>query len=506
MDSSSVSQGVEVFLGKISIPVQQIMVSSVVGFASNIGKLLSMGSTDIYNLEMAVEEALANAVCHYSAPAGSDEQIHVEFTVECGELVVSVREKGSPYDFSPEGQYSAESLDQMELPGLGTLLMSKAMDRVEFIRHGREGKETRLTKVLALDCVPPELFGARPVTRATARITVTEPVIRMAGLEDAAQISRLAWRCYGYTQMDLLYDPDAMRKRMEQHELLSVVALDPQSDTMIGHIGLKYSDALTTVPELGMAFLDPGFRCPRLMQKMSALLLALSRQAGNRGIYASAVTNHIYSQKDLAEYVGSRPCGIFLGFAPSGMQVKELRSHAQDKGSVVNHFLAFDRSAVPVHVPERHLSLVQEIYGWLELPREYVSAPVKAAEGKTLLLLPPLPPELNAVIIEVRAIGADAIAQIKAAYQQCRRERKDATYLFLPAADPGLPALVPACEEMGFFFSGIMPHIHDGGDRFILQRVDIELDYKKVALYGEQAQRLMSYILSEKSRMEGVMC
>ncbi|WP_338668846.1 GNAT family N-acetyltransferase [Pseudodesulfovibrio methanolicus] len=481
----------ELFLAKLSLPVRKCMANTARECAGNVAGVLSLDAKETYRVKLAVDEAFCNAVEHFAGSA-DDERIHLEF---------SVRERGIPFDHAKAERFTPGDPDSADKPGLGSLLMQQAMDSVELFVHGREGKEVRLTRKIGYGALPPELVKTGPALRGKRRITVREPVVRLAREDELAEICRLAWRCYGFTQEDFLYDIDMLSKKVRAGEFKSVVGSDPESGALIGHAGLKYHNPAVKVPELGLAFVDPAYRSPGLAPKMVRLLFDMARSQGDRGIFDCSVTTHIYSQKGLQEEMGCRPCCVMLGIAASGMQAKELATSRQEKGSVVNHYFPFDRSPATVYLPERHRAMAGDIYGWMDLPRTFGEPDEGPLSGESKVSVFPLPDELNVAFIEVGAIGADTVREIADGLRECRNRRMDAVYAFLPAGVAASPQVVEACEGMGFFFAGLMPHIHEGQDRILLQYIDILLDLEAVRVYGDMTRKLFGYIRAEQKRV-----
>lgn len=490
-------------LAKISLPVSRLMVPAAVGLGSEVGRLLSLNEEDRSQLQMAVEEGFCNAVDHYSAQAGNNDQVHLDFFVEEDRLVISIREMGIPFDQNEADRYTPDSMEGMEKAGLGMLLLRHTMDSVELFVHGRSGKETRLTKKLRYGSLPEELANLGVRKRGTKRITVKTPETRSGREEDLGKITRLAWRCYGYTQEELLYDQELLAKKFQAGEFKPIVVFDPKSGAMIGHAGLKYHEPGSKVPEMGLAFADPGFRCPAITMGWAQVAIKLAKENGDLGIFDCSVTTHTFSQKAMQQCMRSSPCGIMFGIAAQGMQAKELATSQQEKGSVINHYLPLDRSKTTIHPPARHLAMIKEIYGWMNLPRDYETPAATPPTETTSLSAFPLPDELNVAFIVVHTIGIDAGKQMADAFTTFRREHKDAVYAFLPLGTPHSPALVERCESLGFSFSGVMPHIHDGDDRILMQWVDIPLDLDQVRVYGDMSRKLLAYVRAEKERIEG---
>lgn len=491
------------FLAKLSLPVHRLMSRAAVECIGQVASVLSFDEKTTLGIKLAVEEAFCNAVEHFSGSV-DNEQVHLEVFIIEDALIISIREKGSPFDKAQAKHYKPESLEEMTNPGLGSLLMQQTMDSVDFFVHGREGKEVRLTKKIVFSALPAELLEMKSVVRRKTRPTVRNPLIRQASIDDINEICRLAWRCYGFTQEEFIYDAEALTKKIQSGEFYSIIAVDPESEALIGHIGLKYHDPAVHVPEMGLAFVDPAYRCPGLSTALGAFLFDMARERVERGVFDCSVTTHTFSQKSCQE-VGSRPCSILMGIAASGMQVKELATSKQEKGSVVNHYFAIDRSPATIFPPSRHQAIIEEIYQWLEVPRTFAMPSPKLPEGDSSVSIFPLPDELNVAFIIVHTIGVTTVKEVQEGLLTCRRDRMDAVYAFLPLGDPASPYLVEQLEEKGFFFAGIMPHIHDGDDRILMQYIDIPLDINAIRVYGDMTKKLFAYIQKEQLRVQSVL-
>ena len=498
-------QGQDGFLlSEHKFAVNRLLAALAVQCAAQTADLLGLERSGRYNLEMAVEEGFINAVDHYSAVPGPGEHILLRFTVEPGKLVVSLREKGIP--FSREAQEEPReilpgSLEELQQPGLGMRLMRGAMDGVCLISHGREGKELRLEKNLDPQRLPRavlELLNP-PVDRARRR-TAVNPQVLLAREEDVPGVCRLAWRCYNYTQDSVLYIPDKLQHKLRSGEIVMFIAKSGDgsggSEEIIYHLALKYADPALRVPEVGYAFSDPGWRCGDLTAQMGEAAYAHAKTCGDRGVFSRCISNHIYSQRG-TQQLGSYPCSVHYGIAPEGMSHKVPGATAQEKGSTVNFYLAFDRSPDTVYIPPQHQEMVRKIYGWLELPREFGQVAGEIAPGKSEVVYEPLSQEYRAAHIIVTQIGPDTFGEIMHYRKQALQEKLDATYLFLPADNPATPELVRLAEEEGYSFAGIMPHIHGGSDRLLMQQLNITLDLDKILAYGTEGQELAAYVRAE---------
>lgn len=500
---TTVASTPKLFLSQLSIPVNRMMIGTAVACAEQVAQILSMDPKENKNLQLAVEEAVGNAVHHFSDIPGQDERIHVEFYIDGDQLIISILDKGIPFNLRNVEKYTPKNLDSMDRPGLGMRLMHKGVDSVELLMHGRAGKEIRLTKNLPHELLPEELRGCSQLKHKKKRESVKNSICRPSNLEDLPDICRLAWKCYGYTQEEFLYDTNALTEKFKTGEFKSIIIIDTDRNIILGHIGLKYHDPAIKVSEAGLGFLDPTYRFPGATKRLGKAAINLSRNHGDMGMFDCSVTTHTFSQKIIQE-LGSSPCGLLLGITAMGMTVKELAVSEQTKGSTVNHYYAFDRSPKTIYIPVQHQKMVKQIYQWMELPREIKDSGEKAVSGESSTDVFNLPDELNVSFIIVNKIGRESVSDVVKAFEECKGNRKDAVYVMLPTDEPSCPYLVGELEKIGFSFSGVMPHIHNGGDRITLQWLNVKLDMDAIRVYGDKTRKVFDYIKSELKRVKNI--
>jgi serine/threonine-protein kinase RsbW len=98
------------------------------------------------NIELALREALANAIVHGNRSA-LDKLVRIESTIEAGELVVRVFDQGA--GFEPDQVPDPRAPENLLKPGgRGLLLMRAFMDRVEFRYVPGSGMAVTLRKSL----------------------------------------------------------------------------------------------------------------------------------------------------------------------------------------------------------------------------------------------------------------------------------------------------------------------------------------------------------------------
>lgn len=119
-------------------------------FVGEQAKQLGLNEHQVFDIQMAVDEACTNSMEH-----AYDGQDTGEVTVCCysedGDLVIKVTDYGKPFDPSqvPEPDVSLP-LEQRSIGGLGLYLMRRLMDSVEFSKQTPCGNEVTMRKHLNL--------------------------------------------------------------------------------------------------------------------------------------------------------------------------------------------------------------------------------------------------------------------------------------------------------------------------------------------------------------------
>jgi len=104
----------------------------------DFARLHGFGAADLYDVELAVGEALNNAAEH-----GNKERGHVEVTCsfDAGRLVIEVLDDGG--GFAPEKVAKPKHSSDPAVRGFGLYLMRMLMDEVS---HSNGGRKVTLTK------------------------------------------------------------------------------------------------------------------------------------------------------------------------------------------------------------------------------------------------------------------------------------------------------------------------------------------------------------------------
>ncbi len=126
----------------LTVPARVEEMSGVRTRVCDIIAPLRMPETSLYDLKVALGEALANAMRHGS-PAGESDEVTVNVYAYDDRVVVEVLDSGSGFD-----GVSDSDDDVYASGGRGILFMRALTDGVEFMRREGGGTAVRLTKRL----------------------------------------------------------------------------------------------------------------------------------------------------------------------------------------------------------------------------------------------------------------------------------------------------------------------------------------------------------------------
>ncbi len=109
---------------------------------------------------------------------------------------------------------------------------------------------------------------------------------------------------------------------------------------------------------------------------------------------------------------------------------------------------------------------------------------------------------LNIADIRVLTHGRDADQAVREKLRFYCLEHRDVIYLWLNLENPATRLMTGVFEQMGFFFSGILPRGLDGRDALILQYLNnLTIDYSLLAPFSDEAQKLLAYVRQQDPGM-----
>ena len=114
-------------------------------FVGEVGEDLGIPERELYDLELAVDEACANVIEHGYQGVGGKIEIQIEALN--GGVQVVIRDWGEPFDPEsiPVPDVTAP-LEQRPMGGVGLFLMRRVMTQVEFAFDPQGGNTLTMTK------------------------------------------------------------------------------------------------------------------------------------------------------------------------------------------------------------------------------------------------------------------------------------------------------------------------------------------------------------------------
>ncbi|MEI7500037.1 MAG: GNAT family N-acetyltransferase [Bacteroidota bacterium] len=465
-------------------------------FVREIAKMIGFSGDELEQIDIAIEESVSNIMIH-----ASDEE-NPTFDIICMKIPdgikITLKEMGIPFDPERIKKYElTKVLDDLSTSGLGIYLIQKVMDELTFHNLGPQGKETVMIKYLP-DAAARKGMPEGAETR-NAQVVITEKIdYEVRGLDEheAIEVSRCAYKTHGYTFFDdHIYYPERLVEMNRKSEMISAVAVT-KDNIFMGHGALLYQYPEDTIAELTFVFVNVEYRGQGALNKLVDYLFQVKKKRELRGIYAYAVTNHIFTQKSMIKFQ-INDCGILLATSPASWKFKGISDDASQRISVA---LGFRYMMPPfsynLFVPEHHKEMVAKLYNNLGATHSYIvpSSDSFEFESPVAIINTGVNDLEGCAEIFIASYGADVRQQLRKILQGFCRQHTASINLFLKLKDPLTFWMTAEFEKMGFFFAGILPESRIG-DVLVLQYLNnVSLDYSKILLVSDIAKELLTYI------------
>ncbi len=470
----------------------------VVAYIRELAKVAGFNEEEIWQIRLAVEEAVTNVIRH-GLEMNPGESFRLICKQSATELQIRIQEKGVPFDPANAPKYSPEHALE-DASGLGTFLMKASMDEVTFHNLGRQGKELVLTKRLKekrVDmCFRPEELTPFLDTTPTRIDSAPTYQIRKLQPQEAIEVSRCAYRAYGYTYDDYIYYPEKIVEYNKNGMMVSLVAVTDEGELM-GHTALKFPFPKATIAEFGVTFVKPKFRKMGLFGALGMHAVKIIPELSLNGVFGREALSHPISQKMAADF-GLIDCGIMLGMFPDDIEFKNLVGKVRQRECVVISFIHLsEKKQITIYPPEEHREMVERIYVEMNVP--YLiglpEAPASEIEGGDTNILSSKSNFLNTADIMVRGFNKETLAELKELLHNYCIEKTDVIYLYLNMEDPHCGVVAQQCSKLGFIFCGLLPEGIFGRQALILQYLNnLEMDLDQITPYSKTAQDILNYI------------
>ena len=128
----------------ITLPSRIESIAEAASIAAEVANRLKLSEEATFGLDLAVREAVTNAVLHGNRQ-DENQPVEIAFTDVGPELIVTVRDRGEGFDPASLPDPTDEQ-NLLKANGRGILFMRTFMDSIEWSRHPAGGTLVRMTK------------------------------------------------------------------------------------------------------------------------------------------------------------------------------------------------------------------------------------------------------------------------------------------------------------------------------------------------------------------------
>lgn len=121
-------------LGSLTVKADLVHLPALTAFVSETAAKLGMGQAELFQLELAIEEAATNVI-KFAYPQGDGELTVAAMQDEKGLLLLEILDQGAPFNPLEQDEPDLEAdIEDRPIGGLGIVLILNVMDKVEYYR------------------------------------------------------------------------------------------------------------------------------------------------------------------------------------------------------------------------------------------------------------------------------------------------------------------------------------------------------------------------------------
>ncbi len=486
----------------LTVPNDKGYASVAAAYVEEVAKKLGFEHQDRQSIGMAVSEILAAIIQHAFEPL---ERANLEVSCEripVG-MKVTIKDQGLPFEPRPITECELNGDSSLESGRAEPMCVAKGyVDDVEFHNLGAEGKETVLIKFLKnrhiteyYDACELEPYESQDTDASRSERPIHVDVRRMQP-SDAIEVSRCVYRSYGYSYFyEHLYFPERIIELNQSGGLLSAVAVTSTNE-VAGHAAFIRPDPPSRTGELGIAVVKPEFRSQGILNRITEYVVDWVRSEGFTGVFGRAVTNHTYSQQ-VGLRIGERDCALQVGFFPATASFKGITEKLSQRESAILHFMYLEKPPrVQLCLPTHHRDMIVKLYRNIGVSSELQESDCSGAlchDGESSVTTGAYT-RMSFAHIHVTRYGRNVVSEVRSRLKEFCLKRFDVIHLYLDLHDPCTCRFTEAFEELGFFFSGILPGVFPG-DALILQYLNnVPIDYEKIHVHSREGRDLLDYV------------
>lgn len=486
----------------LTIPNDPGYAQVAAGYVVEIAKIIGFGKPDLQSISEGVRRSVA-AQMEYSFEPGERAVIEISCERIPEGLKVVLSDKGLPFDV-PAGPAENEKIgNESSSFGLKILELKTHMHEVLLHNLGSRGKEIVLIKHLknkditdyyaACELEPYAQSGIPTDADLNARSCTVRPMKP----REAAEVSKSIYKTYGYTYPhDFMYYPEKIAALNESGRMHSAVAVMDGKD-IVGHCALYFWEDGLRIAEMVAGVVNPEFRTRGCLTRLTEHLIEYARSKGLLGVLSEAVTNHLISQKTGHQH-NLHDCAIVLGMIPESAAFKGFNEQPTRKISMLMAF-KYLQSPDPLnlYLPLQHENIIRSIYeGIGNSPKiKWQEKESRVRKRKQSVFKITVLGALNYARFIIDEYGQSIVSEVQAKLKELCLKKIEVIHLYLNLADPLTPHFCSQFEDLGFFFSGLLPGGIRDGDALILQYLNnVPIDYDAIQLESDIAKKILAHI------------
>lgn len=483
---------------KVIIPASIEYIEAIIGFFLPLAEIYGINKEESQKMCLALEEIVVFIIQNLFPKPNSD-TIEITFEPSSTNISIIIHHFGIPLDPGFIPVYSPQSIDNIE--EIGLYMAKKMIDEITFNNLGKKGKEWRLTKnfeTKRIDkLIVPETINS--VRESQQERPENAPIVIQEFTPDfALEISKGVYYCYDYSYDDYFYYPEKIIALNNEGILRSIVVVTDTGD-LVGHGALRFNAKDDVIAELSGGFVKPSYRNQGILGKITERLVANGRNLSLMGVYSTAVTSHPISQKDLINSGGFIPTGILLGGWSTDLVFNAITGKTTQKESLAVVFKPLHISSEKrLYLPDRYRGMILTIYDKLGIPvlTGAGSHSTDFSHGSTDQdMTCTWDKGSNVAYIRVIRYSDTSTSDLKTQFRSYCLEHVDVILCYLNLEDPETPSFTEICNDIGFFFAGILPGGLSGCDALILQFLNnLKIDTDRIKLYSPFSQEILSFI------------
>jgi anti-sigma regulatory factor (Ser/Thr protein kinase) len=477
-------------LASLDVKAELELLPVVLKLVRDVTTQYGLEKSDARDMELATEEACHNVIEHAYEPEEKG-RYQVEIVRDPTSFTVTVKDQGLPFNL--------EVLDEDKPTDLGFKLMRAFTDEVNSKYLGKRGKEVELVKYLPFKAIDPLITDAESSEGVEAIAPKSEEVtLRLMRPEETVSLARCIYRVYGYTYPhEDIYYPQKFASLVESGLVTSCVAVNKKEE-VIGHLGVFLEIPEDPVGESALVAVDPRYRGRGLFPRMKEMMVGEMASRGLRGLYGRAVTVHVATQKSNLK-MGSKETGFILAHSPPTTIFKKMTTKESDLRRTVALFYipVLPDEEQRVFLPPAHDKMLRKIYDHTELQRVFNEPFPEEKSFFHSEIHSHLLPEMGSAFLRVNNFGVDFLSELRSQVKELCLRQVELIVLDLPLKNPVTSLLCPEIENIGFFFSGLMPE-YLNGDALRLQYLNnVVFDPDTVDVYSDFAKEIFSYVVEQ---------